>query len=136
MYHLKLLQVAFRQKLYAKSHHQIESFCMNQNEVDTLNNPGVGNPKKIKVIMYHRVVNTISLSLSYPELFIHEDAFHHHLNLLEKWGFTAITFDDYRLFQSGELNLPKKPVIITFDDGYVDTFELAFPILQKFGMKA
>jgi len=109
---------------------------MNQTEASILNNPGLGNPKKIKVIMYHRVVDAISLSLSYPELCIHVDAFRHHLSLLERWGFTAITFDDYRLFQSGELNLPKKPVIITFDDGYVDTYEAAFPILQEFGMKA
>ena len=62
--------------------------------------------------------------------------FRYHLTLLERWGFTAITFDDYRLYQSGELNLPKKPVIITFDDGYVDTYEAAFPLLQEFGMKA
>jgi len=109
---------------------------MNQNEMGILNNPGEGNPQKIKVVMYHRVVDAISLSLSYPELCIHVDAFRHHLSLFERWGFTAITFDDYRLFQSGELNLPKKPVIITFDDGYSDTYESAFPILQEFGMKA
>lgn len=97
---------------------------------------GEGNPQKIKVLMYHRVVDTVSLSIGYPEMCIHINDFRQHLSLLERWGFTAITFNDYRLFQAGEINLPKKPVIITFDDGYEDNYECAFPVLQEFGMKA
>ena len=37
---------------------------------------------------------------------------------LEKLGFTTITFEDYHLFREGKLNLPKKPIIVTFDDSY------------------
>ncbi|MBI1806212.1 MAG: polysaccharide deacetylase family protein [Ignavibacteria bacterium] len=98
--------------------------------------PGEGNPQKIKVLMYHRIVSEEELSHSYPWLCTHAQEFLHHLRLLERWGFTPITFEDYRLFQEGELNLPKKPVIITFDDGYLDTFEHAYPLLEEFGMKA
>ena len=32
--------------------------------------------------------------------------------------------------------LPEKPVLITFDDGYMSNYELAYPVLQEFGMKA
>ena len=95
-----------------------------------------GNPNKIKVLMYHRIVDAVSLSYSYPKMCIHIEEFRRHLSLLERWGFSSITFDDYRLFKAGEINLPKKPVIITFDDGYVDTYELAFPALKEYGMKA
>jgi peptidoglycan/xylan/chitin deacetylase (PgdA/CDA1 family) len=95
-----------------------------------------GNPYKIKVLMYHRIVSTESLSYSYPQLCTHTNEFRNHLSLLERLGFTAITFKDYRLFQEGALSLPKKPVIITFDDGYVDTYENAFPLLREFGMNA
>lgn len=37
--------------------------------------------------------------------------------LLDRWGFTLITFDDYRLFREGELHLPRRPIIVTFDGG-------------------
>ncbi len=95
-----------------------------------------GNPQKIRVLMYHRIVDAIGLSIGYPRQCLHVNEFRRHLTFLERWGFTAITFEDYRLFQAGELNLPKKPVILTFDDGYQDTYELAFPVLREFGMRA
>jgi peptidoglycan/xylan/chitin deacetylase (PgdA/CDA1 family) len=39
-------------------------------------------------------------------------------------------------FFSGGPNLPKKPVMITIDDGYKDNYEVMYPILKEFGMKA
>ena len=93
-----------------------------------------GNPGKIKVLMYHRVVNDEVLSNS-SWLCLHTLAFRRHLELIEKFGYTPITLRDYQLYLLGELFLPKKPIIITFDDGYCDTYENAFPLLQEFGMK-
>jgi peptidoglycan/xylan/chitin deacetylase (PgdA/CDA1 family) len=97
---------------------------------------GTLNSDRIKVLMYHRIVESESLSHSYPDLCTHVSEFRSHLTWLEKWGFTPITFEDYHLCKTGELWLPKKPVILTFDDGYVDTFNNAFPLLREFGMKA
>ncbi|MBI4547768.1 MAG: polysaccharide deacetylase family protein [Ignavibacteriae bacterium] len=90
----------------------------------------------IKILMYHRIVDDKNLSHRYPQVCVHVRDFRHHLALLERWGFTAITFEDYQLCLEGELNLPKKPVILTFDDGYVDTFQHAVPLLQEFGTRA
>jgi len=98
--------------------------------------PAEGNPSKIKVLMYHRVVDSVGLSEEYPEMCIHVDKFRRHLSLLDRWGVTAITFNDYRLFLAGEINLPKRPVVLSFDDGYEDNFQNAFPALQDHGMKA
>jgi peptidoglycan/xylan/chitin deacetylase (PgdA/CDA1 family) len=86
--------------------------------------------------MYHRVVCDSRVDRSERPICVSSSAFRTHLSLLEKWGFTSITFNDYRLALQGEIVLPKKPVIITFDDGYLDTYEVAFPIMQEFGMKA
>ena len=68
-------------------------------------------------------------------LTISERQFREQVDLLDDWGFSSMTFEDYRLAQQGELLLPKRPVIITFDGGCRDTYEVAFPILQKYGMR-
>src|SRR3989442_11286266 len=85
--------------------------------------------------MYHRIVVKKSLSHDHWTC-VHIDDFRRQLGLLDRWRFTPITFQDYRLFLQGELSLPRKPVILTFDDGYLDTYTTAFPLLQEFGVKA
>lgn len=94
-----------------------------------------GNPGTIKVLMYHRIVETSSSDKMHPWWVSIRD-FRQQLELLDRWGFTAITLNDYRLFLNDRLNLPRKPVVITFDDGYEDTYRVAYPTLEEFGMKA
>ncbi len=89
----------------------------------------------IKVLMYHRITDHVVVTNGARDFCVRAKSFRRQLELLEWLGFTPITFNDYRLVLDGELNLPKKPVILTFDDGYVDTFEIAFPLLEEFGMK-
>jgi peptidoglycan/xylan/chitin deacetylase (PgdA/CDA1 family) len=64
-----------------------------------------------------------------------QNQFYRHLKWIEQMGFTSITFEDYWLSLVGELQLPKKPVIITFDDGYEEIYTLARPVLKEFGMR-
>ncbi len=94
------------------------------------------SPEKIKVLMYHRVVEEHTPLPDEREFCVESKVFRNHLRILEKLGFTTITFEDYHLFREGKLNLPKKPIIVTFDDGYRDTYEIAYPILREFGMRA
>lgn len=63
-----------------------------------------------------------------PEMF---DA---QLKLLHDNGFTTISLRDlYEYLAQGQA-LPVKPIVLTFDDGYLDNYTNAFPILQKYGM--
>jgi len=96
---------------------------------------GDGDPRRIKVLMYHRIVNDKDVPSRHWTC-VHVRGFRRQLEFLERLGFTAITFEDYRLYLAGELNLPRKPVILTFDGGYMDTNLNAFPLLQEYGMKA
>lgn len=99
------------------------------------NRPAGCSVRGLKVLVYHRIVDDEAVSRKFWHC-LHVERFRRQLELLDRWGFTPITFADYRLFREGELNLPSKPVIITFDDGYMDTFTYAFPLLQEFGMRA
>lgn len=89
----------------------------------------------IKVLMYHRV-----LEQAPPEdtnwHYVLADEFRKQLKMMDKLGYTPITFYDYHLYLEDKLTLPKKPIIITFDDGYLDTYDIAMPILLEFNMSA
>jgi peptidoglycan/xylan/chitin deacetylase (PgdA/CDA1 family) len=97
--------------------------------------PHTDSLAKIRVLLYHRITRSGD-GKDAPSMIISANTFRRHLQLLDQWGYTAITFADVRLTLAGELHLPNKPVIITFDDGYADVYETAFPLLQEFGMKA
>lgn len=94
------------------------------------------NSRSIKIFLYHRIVSHDLDVTDNTQLCVSEHNFRRQLELLDRWGFTSITFEDYRLFLEGKLDLPRKAIIITFDDGYEDTYALAFPLLKEFGMKA
>jgi len=62
--------------------------------------------------------------------------FDSHIGALRDAGYTAITFDQLCGFVSDGASLPKRPIIITIDDGYTSVYEMAYPILKKYDMKA
>lgn len=97
--------------------------------------PAVSGLQGIRVLMYHRVVPADD-EAAHEERTISVVDFRRHLDLIERWGYTPITFADYLLIRNGELSPPRKPIIITFDDGYADIYTVALPVLQEFGMKA
>jgi peptidoglycan/xylan/chitin deacetylase (PgdA/CDA1 family) len=103
-------------------------------QVSTLRAPW-GDPRRIRVLLYHRVVRDSAEPVN-PRFAIRESVFRKQLEMLDQRGYTPITFADYRLFLRGELDLPAKPIIITFDDGYADLYTVAFPVLRDLGMKA
>ena len=85
--------------------------------------------------MYHRVL------AEEPEKesrwhYVTVDEFKKQMNMIDRLGYTPITFSDYQLFAEGKLTLPSKPIIITFDDGYLDTLQNAIPVLLELNMRA
>jgi len=91
--------------------------------------------RKIKILMYHRVLpEKPAKNTRWHYVTVTE--FRRQLELIDKLGFTPITFADYQLSIEGKLTLPAKPIMITFDDGYVDTLEHAVPVLLEYHMRA
>lgn len=85
---------------------------------------------KILVLNYHQVANTFNPLAILPNDFSTQMAY------LINNGYIPITPDELDAGLSGELTLPEKPVLITFDDGYIDNYTNAFPILKGYGIRA
>ncbi|MEA2626482.1 MAG: hypothetical protein QOD06_2527 [Candidatus Binatota bacterium] len=62
--------------------------------------------------------------------------FRDQLQALGRAGYQSITLRDLIDFLEGGTGLPKKPVLITFDDARADSFRFADPVLQETGFRA
>lgn len=91
---------------------------------------------EVPVVMYHRVINK-SENEGIHGTYIYENIFREHMKYLKDNNFSMITFKDLNnIGWRNRFDKNKKYIIITFDDGYVDNYELAFPILKEFNFKA
>ncbi|MCH8064174.1 MAG: polysaccharide deacetylase family protein [Chloroflexi bacterium] len=86
-------------------------------------------------MMYHRVVDGLEGSNPY-NLSISLDRFEMQLRYLADRAYRGLTLEELAgKLDSGD-KMPARSVVITFDDGYKDTFTHAFPILQEYGFTA
>lgn len=83
----------------------------------------------IPVFMYHHVSPAPGLITVSPETFRSQIA------ALAAAGWRTAGLDELAGFLAGQ-PLPGKTCVLTFDDGYLDNYAYAHPILQEFGMKA
>ncbi len=58
------------------------------------------------------------------------------LQYLTERGYTAVTVSDLIAYVEDGAELPEKPVMLTFDDGYYNNYCNAYPLLQQYGMCA
>lgn len=89
------------------------------------------NSAAVPILMYHHFVDEGN-----PGTVISAEMFDKQLAALRDAGFTAISFEELCAFVYDGVALPKRPIIITIDDGYMSVYETAFPILRKYNMKA
>lgn len=82
----------------------------------------------VPVLMYHHVRPGGGMIGCTPENF--EDQ----LRWLKKEGYKSLTLDEFAQHLDGKAQ--GKAVLITFDDGYLDNWVYAFPLLQKYQFKA
>jgi peptidoglycan/xylan/chitin deacetylase (PgdA/CDA1 family) len=85
----------------------------------------------VRVLMYHKVVTANSDFLS-----VTTAQFEAQLAYLKSKNYQFITAQNLLDFYIDNKPLPTKPLLITFDDGYLNNLELAYPILKKHGAKA
>ncbi len=87
----------------------------------------------VPVAMYHSVTDEGD---SPGEYVISPSMLEHDLQYLQQRGYTTVTLDDLQAYVASGTALPGKPVVLTFDDGYYNNYCNAYPLLQKYGMRA
>ena len=84
--------------------------------------------KRIPILMYHAVDYDVWGAAS---LFVNPDNFKSQMEYLHEQGFTTLFLSDI-----GSASSVNKPIIITFDDGYKDMYDVAYPIMRDLNIKS
>jgi peptidoglycan/xylan/chitin deacetylase (PgdA/CDA1 family) len=86
---------------------------------------------EVPVLMYHSI-NANSTN----NLIITPQEFEKQISWLKDNGFTPLILDElYSMLTTG-INVPRKPIVLTFDDGYEDNYTEAYSILKRYNFKA
>ncbi len=101
-------------------------FWYNVNLVNTVNNKLKPKSSKIPVLLYHSI-NSLNIGIKY--LSVAPSDFDQQMRYLVENGYTPVYFNE-------DTSKIAKPIIITFDDGYLDNYTNAYPILEKYQIKA
>ena len=88
---------------------------------------------KIPILLYHNIPIEKSARSEYY-MSTTQKQFEKQISGLKDLGYTFITYDDLIKYYNNELALPEYVVLITFDDGYLDNYENAFPIIKKYNI--
>ena len=98
---------------------------------------GVVRTLTVPILMYHYASQPPPDADVYRrDLSVSPVQFESHLKYLADNGYRTITLDDLLYALAHGRELPARPVILTFDDGYADNYTNAFPLLEKYDMMA
>jgi peptidoglycan/xylan/chitin deacetylase (PgdA/CDA1 family) len=81
---------------------------------------------RLRVLMYHKINDLPGNPLSVPV-----SVFDEQMAQLRELGYTVVGLDDVLAHYAEGAELPRLPVLITFDDGYRDNLEHAAPVLER-----
>jgi peptidoglycan/xylan/chitin deacetylase (PgdA/CDA1 family) len=87
--------------------------------------------RKLTVLMYHHIAETGDGGET-----ISTGKFREHQQAIRDAGANTVTLAQLYDYVYGGVELPPKPVLITFDDGYRSNYAEAFPILKEYGHHA
>ena len=91
----------------------------------------------IPILLYHDFV--LQVPNSDPDNFNYintPESFEENIKTLLENGYTFLSFKELNDALHNKKKLPKKPILITLDDGYYSNYKYIFPILKKYSVKA
>jgi peptidoglycan/xylan/chitin deacetylase (PgdA/CDA1 family) len=89
----------------------------------------------IVILLYHSVFEGPDSHQNTLDMGHSVEIFRRQMEIIAR-GYDVITMDEIPSFLSGEKRMPRRPVTVTFDDGYANNFEVATPVLNQYGIPA
>ena len=86
------------------------------------------------VLMYHYIVDT-DLAKKDKRI-VTPQTFEQQMHFLKVNDYNVISLEEFAKFLKHKKRIPRNTVVLTFDDGYLDNYENAYPILKKYDLKA
>lgn len=101
------------------------------------NNAAIMARKQVPVVCYHQIRDWKPTdSKGAKDYIVQIAAFKEHIKMLADSGYHTILPDQLYAYLTTGAALPKKPIMLTFDDTDLDQFTIANPTLKKYGFKA
>lgn len=91
--------------------------------------PVVDQNAQVIIYGYHRFVNKVR----HPDTEIMPQDFEKQMQMLKDRGITVIGMQDLLAWRRGEKSIPPRAAVISFDDGWKSQYDVAWPIMKKFG---
>ena len=90
----------------------------------------------IPILLYHDFVKKVPAQDPDNFQYINtSESFEENIKTLLKNNYTFLSFKDLNDAYNNKMKLPKKPILITLDDGYYSNYKYVFPILKKYNIK-
>jgi len=86
----------------------------------------------VPILAYHQFVDGKSTNL----MKMAKSSFEQQMDYLRDHDYHVIPLGDFVGFLNGKTSIPKRSVVITIDDGFRSTYDIAYPILKKHGFPA
>ena len=91
--------------------------------------------QKVPVFMHH-TVGEVNHDWLWPHLTCPWKLFENHLIWMKRFNIETISLQQLYDHKKNNADLPSRSVVLTFDDGYLDNWVFAYPLLKKYGFNA
>lgn len=93
---------------------------------------------QIPILTFHRIVKDIDkqTKYKYDEWVASDKVFEEQVKFLYDNNYKTISLDEFYCWYQKKCRMTKNTVVITFDDGFYEDYEIAYPILKKYNQKA
>lgn len=91
----------------------------------------LNNERQLIALMLHNIDDSVQNSAN-----ISQKRLRQLLRTIKDKGHTTVGLSEIQDYVFKGVELPEKPVVLTFDDGYISNYTLAYPIFKEYNMKA